>query len=273
MKGKHLILETPPKASRPRKENEERKLRRAKERERKKLGGMGRKEAAFTGLWKLEKEQTKYADEPCGFLAVQLKWNIRYRLFVPLHHLWLGYMSELLGLRKASEQQSTSTPTMPTSAGMHAKLVKADFHGSIISGLRTFRCPNATRSTHFHTLIVKQSKNPCLVGLKGIVILETENAFRIITKKDQIKCNWTTVTTARATKQLLAVIPKRNAIFTFCVPLYDVRSSLPSTEEYPEVDPLDAVPKMEFELYGNQFCFRSADRASKKFKAKETIEL
>jgi len=125
---------------------------------------------------------------------------------------------------------------MPTSAGMHAKLVKADFHGSIIS--------------------VKQSKNPCLLGLKGIVILETENAFRVITKKDQIK-----------------LIPKRNAIFTFCVPLYDVRSSLPSTEECPEVDPLDAVPKMEFELYGNQFCFRSADRASKKFKAKETIEL
>jgi len=120
---------------------------------------------------------------------------------------------------------------------MHAKLVKADFHGSIIT--------------------VKQSKNPCLVGLTGIVILETENVFRVITKKDQMK-----------------LIPKRNAIFTFCVPLYDIRSStLPTTEESPGVDPLHTVPKMEFELHGNQFCFRSADRASKKFKAKETIEL
>ncbi|KLO17369.1 RNase P subunit p29-like protein [Schizopora paradoxa] len=215
VKGKHLILET---STRSRKENEERQLQRAKERERKKLGGMGRKEAAFTGMWKLEKEQTKY------------------RLFIPLHQLWLGYMSELLGLWKAPEQQTASMPTMPNSAGMHAKLVKADFHGSIIS--------------------VKQSKNPCLVGVKGIVILETENAFRIITKNDQVK-----------------LIPKRNSIFTFSIPLYDIRSNLPKTDEISDVDPLDTIPKMEFELYGNQFCFRSADRASKKFKAKETIEL
>jgi ribonuclease P protein subunit POP4 len=32
-------------------------------------------------------------------------------------------------------------------------------------------------------------------------------------------------------------------------------------------------PHIEFELYGNQFCFRAADRAGRKFKHKETIEL
>ena len=32
-------------------------------------------------------------------------------------------------------------------------------------------------------------------------------------------------------------------------------------------------PHVEFELYGNQFCFRAADRAGRKFKHKETIEL
>ena len=36
---------------------------------------------------------------------------------------------------------------------------------------------------------------------------------------------------------------------------------------------LTAIPHMEFELYGNQFRFRAAERAGKKFKAKETIEL
>lgn len=120
---------------------------------------------------------------------------------------------------------------------------------------------------------VKQSKNPCLVGVRGIVILETENAFRIITKKDQVKCKSTSWTLVWWLIAFRLVIPKRNSIFTFPVPLYDMRSSLPDTEELPEIDPLDSVPKMEFELYGNQFCFRSADRASKKFKAKETIEL
>ena len=32
-------------------------------------------------------------------------------------------------------------------------------------------------------------------------------------------------------------------------------------------------PHVEFELYGNQFRFRSAERAGRKFKPKETIEL
>lgn len=43
----------------------------------------------------------------------------------------------------------------------------------------------------------------------------------------------------------------------------------------PASTPLDltVIPHMEFELYGNQFRFRAAERAGKKFKAKETIEL
>lgn len=32
-------------------------------------------------------------------------------------------------------------------------------------------------------------------------------------------------------------------------------------------------PYIEFELHGNQFRFRAADRAGRKFKAKESIEL
>lgn len=35
--------------------------------------------------------------------------------------------------------------------------------------------------------VVRQSKNPCLVGLSGIVVHETENAFKMITQKDQLK--------------------------------------------------------------------------------------
>ena len=34
---------------------------------------------------------------------------------------------------------------------------------------------------------VKQSKNADLVGLGGIVILETENAFRVVTRKNKVK--------------------------------------------------------------------------------------
>ena len=86
------------------------------------------------------------------------------------------------------------------------------------------------------------------------------------------------------------VIPKANSIFTFSVPLYAV--SLPTEDMSsgedsitgssaqanvtstppPNATVLD-LPHLDFELYGNQFCFRSADRASRKFKHKETIEL
>src|SRR5882672_997447 len=87
----------------------------------------------------------------------------RWDAFVPLHRLWLGYMSELLGLgpvpspvpptlpqeeRKGPPSSSLSasvsasaptTPALPQPAGtMHAKLIKADFHGSIMTGEGSF---------------------------------------------------------------------------------------------------------------------------------------
>jgi len=151
-------------------------------------------------------------------------------------------MSELLGLPPPSSVSVAEA--MPSASSMHPKLVKADFHGSLLT--------------------VRQSKNPCLVGLSGIVIHETENAFKVITRKDQLK-----------------LIPKQNSIFTLAVPLY-------STLLQTQFEPAEAVssalsgqysgtvldaPHIAFDLYGNQFRFRSADRAGRKFKAKETIEL
>ena len=51
----------------------------------------------------------------------------------------------------------------------------------------------------------------------------------------------------------------------------DIEASMTSTTP-PKRTVLD-LPRIELELYGNQFCFRAADRASRKFKHKETIEL
>lgn len=74
---------------------------------------MGRREAAEKGLWKLRAAETKWA------------------LFVPLHRLWCGYICELLGLLGEREREQIPPAVV---AGMHAKLVKADFHGSIVTG-------------------------------------------------------------------------------------------------------------------------------------------
>jgi hypothetical protein len=101
-------------------------------------------------------------------------------------------MTELLGLGTGTGT-GTKTPTLTpaaaaAAAGMHAKLVKADFHGSIVTG--TCPCayvlPTARQINRMHAK-VRRSKNAALVGLSGIVVQETENTFKIVTRVDKLK--------------------------------------------------------------------------------------
>lgn len=75
----------------------------------------------------------------------------------------------------------------------------------------------------------------------------------------------------------------------FAVPLYSllpvshgINAHLPIPALVTDMDAKSAtanlqtvldVPNIQFQLYGNQFRFRSAERAGRKFKHKETIEL
>ncbi|TFK21488.1 hypothetical protein FA15DRAFT_758702 [Coprinopsis marcescibilis] len=255
VKGRQILLENPARESRLKKETERKKQERKKEKQQRKLGLIGKRKREERGLWKFDNKSIKFAS------------------LLPLHHLWLGYMSELLGLPQppsGAVNKGSVAKMAPSSANMHPKLLKADFHGAFLT--------------------VKKAKNPCLIGLEGIIIHETENAFKVITEKDQVK-----------------LLPKQNSIFTFATPVF---STLPATFRhgmpYPTPtlgpqslsDPPDAtfttkeaapskgpglvpsqsetvraVPHLQFELYGNQFRFRSTERAGKKFKYKETIEL
>ncbi|KAH9901293.1 RNase P/MRP p29 subunit [Cubamyces lactineus] len=218
VEGRQILLDNPARDSKAKKEREEKRAKRAAERARKAVGVIGLQEGKRRGLWQLQKEETKFS------------------LFLPLHSLWMGYMSELLGLSPApSTRQDDPAATMPGAAGMHAKLIKADLHGSVVT--------------------VRKSKNSCLVGLSGIVVHETENTFKMITQKDQLK-----------------LIPKQNSVFVFAVPLYATSNAPSSSSTQTALTVLD-MPHIEFELYGNHFCFRAAERAGRKFKHKETIEL
>lgn len=58
----------------------------------------------------------------------------RFELFVPLHQLWMGYMSELLGLGVPDASSSTHEGKMPSASSMHVKLVKADMNGALLTG-------------------------------------------------------------------------------------------------------------------------------------------
>lgn len=50
--------------------------------------------------------------------------------------MWKSYIAELLGLNARPDVSADcSSFRLPNAQGMQAKLVKADFHGSIISGM------------------------------------------------------------------------------------------------------------------------------------------
>ncbi|XP_027136949.1 ribonuclease P protein subunit p29 isoform X1 [Larimichthys crocea] len=90
----------------------------------------------------------------------------RYQLFLPLHELWRQYITDLCGGLKP-----TCSPQF-----VQQKLLKADFHGAIITVVR--------------------SKCPSYVGTTGILVQEFKHVFKIITEEDKLK-----------------VIPKRNSVF------------------------------------------------------------
>jgi ribonuclease P protein subunit POP4 len=113
---------------------------------------MGRREAAEMGMWRLRREEARYVpmlERNVAKYAMYAFFFSRWDAFVPLHRLWLGYMSELLGLTTVDtmgQKQEGGTihamkvaaAAIPSAAGMHAKLVKADFHGSIMTGWSFF---------------------------------------------------------------------------------------------------------------------------------------
>jgi len=75
---------------------------------------------------------------------------------------------------------------MPNVPSMHAKLVKADYHGAIVTGrpVISFHLTFTSREMH---AIVKDAKNNCLIGCSGIVIHETECTFKVVTRSNQVK--------------------------------------------------------------------------------------
>jgi ribonuclease P/MRP subunit p29-like protein len=107
------------------------------------------------------------------------------------------------GLRTANVHASANANAMkarmPLAAGMHAKLVKADFHGSIMTGSSSRLVSPVIIILIFDLFFyfnvyvyvdvdtVRKSKNAALVGASGIVVQETENTFKVVTRKDKLK--------------------------------------------------------------------------------------
>ncbi|KAL8408389.1 hypothetical protein RB594_006994 [Gaeumannomyces avenae] len=109
-----------------------------------------------------------------------------------------------------------------------AKLASADFHGAEVEVVRS-SCPGR-------------------VGIRGIVVKDAKYVFEVVTRKNALK-----------------VVPKEGTVFRVEIP---VASDAPwgggaAAKAGAEVDD----QKFVFEIHGDQFKLRSADRANKKFKA------
>ena len=80
-----------------------------------KMEKMSRREAAEKGVWRLRKKEARCVRARvmlfCYFLL-----GFRWDAFVPLHRLWLGYMSELLGLATVDTQEHSQSRTAAAAA-------------------------------------------------------------------------------------------------------------------------------------------------------------
>ncbi|KIW33613.1 uncharacterized protein PV07_00449 [Cladophialophora immunda] len=163
------------------------------------------------------------------------KEEVKYEIYKGLHELWKGYMLEVLGYVKDGQTVQSSLGRMVTAQSHGSLLASADFHGA---ELEVVACSDAGK-----------------VGLKGIVVRDTKFTFVVVTAKDEVK-----------------TLPKRNAVFRYAIPLPEGENDTRKGDSHQEDDKPNGKPKgtrlLVFELHGNQFEFRPAERANRKFKWK-----
>ena len=109
------------------------------------------------------------------------------------------------------------------------KLSSADFHGAVVEVTRS-RCPSR-------------------VGIRGIVVKDSRFVFEIVTRKNGVK-----------------IVPKEGTVFRVDVPAEDAAAAAAAADDDDDDDRNGRKP-FSFEIHGDQFQHRSADRTNKKFKA------
>ncbi|KAF2735000.1 ribonuclease-like protein P complex subunit Pop4 [Polyplosphaeria fusca] len=142
-----------------------------------------------------------------GLLEIP-KEQRKYAIYEPIHNMWVDYMRDVLGVKQ--------DVAFVRAAGAGPLLASADLHGALLEVVRA-RCVSR-------------------VGLRGIVVRDTQFVFEIITKGNAIK-----------------TIPKEHSVFRFEIPV-------------PAEGGAEPPKPLIFEIYGEQFQSRAPDRARKKIK-------
>lgn len=185
------------------------------------------------------KPQPLSAKEKRALGAFRLKKEeVNYEIYKSLHEMWTNYMLEVLGYMRDGHVVGTSTSTPGArNAPPPPKSVTAQSQGSLLS------------SADFHgaEIEVVQCSDAGKVGIKGIVVRDTKFTFVVVTPGNQVR-----------------TLPKRDTVFKYEIELPLLSGAGKEGGNVGE----EWRKKLVFEVHGNQFEFRPAERANRKFKWK-----
>ncbi|KAK4049163.1 RNase P/RNase MRP complex subunit [Microbotryomycetes sp. JL201] len=215
------------------------------------------------------KEQRKFRykdtyEAECGLVGRKkrkrgrLQTRLSYPAAESIHSLWLGYMADMLQLPlrvpplvSLPTQDKEHEPRQPTSRC--ETLYPAFPSRSTAAAVATLDPAINVNAVHTKLLKaefvgckmrVKRAKNPALVNIEGIIVQETQQTFKFAVPKAPVK-----------------IIPKLGSVFTFTLPL---------ERALRQVHQQNTSEEISFDIYGDAFAHRTAERVGRKWKAGST---
>ena len=173
-----------------------------KKQRRVKIGGVKapKKDAKKAGKCLTSREKRQL-----GLDRLPKKGGVTYEDILPLNKLWKEYIESIVDWDKLDLGAIDDN--------VRIRLCRADFHGANVR--------------------VTKAKNVSVLGLEGLVVIETRNTLQIITSRNELK-----------------IVPKLNTSFTF-----------------------DVSGKHSFSLSGSNMMMKTSERAVKKWKNKTPMDI
>ncbi|KAK6463896.1 Rof/RNase P-like protein [Scheffersomyces coipomensis] len=169
----------------------------------------------------------------------------QYEEFIGLNNLWQNYMQDLLFVNNNNNANNDKSKPLhiPSMTTLLPKLSTADYNGCLLT--------------------VIQSKNSNLVGLRGIVVWDSQHSFIICVPSKEDSKEWNETKDDFSPSEMLGgfrAVPKQKSLFAF-----DVILPKQSTNSNDDEDEEDEC--VGFTMIGSRFEFRAVDRSGKKFKS------
>lgn len=206
------------------------------------------------------------------------KYLVKYEIpqfeeFVPLSEMWQQYMQNLLFPARAQGEKSKDEGKNEQLAEKVEHLAEKDQQlaekGQQLTeksqqfdsdSLDYSQLLPKLASADFNGCIVTviQSKNTLLVGVRGIIVWDTQHSFIVVVPRDEDSREWNEDKNTFSPTETVGgfrMIPKKGSLFAFDV-------VLPGDEEC-----------VGFTMVGSRFEFRSVDRSGKKFKSHNVDDL